>query len=319
MQRSREVRKTRKSTNRSTTDQIQSTKAQYVTNYQSSEAAVKIFLDKLINLSIRQSEINRINNALNNYFFEYIKNQVEPIFEESYINYTRSTKDNTNSKILFWKNPKPTENEWVEIMEPETVREDRFEGAFALLKEIPKTKKSKMDKIKEGTHNENIKEAEKEDDKNFNRNIKSRKTTKRVIEIREEKKIPIQPETSNNAAEKPKNKKIQMIDFPSEDIPGYEEEFNYEIYDPPNIEKLRKEKEHEILKKEREIKLHQELLKMAKKKEEEEKLKQNKKEKPLDTNKFTFDSNGTIIKFKQYKLDNLTKDFTFVKKSIKSE
>ena len=33
-----------------------------------------------------------------------------------------------------------------------------------------------------------------------------------------------------------------MIDFPSEDIPGYDEEFNYEIYDPPNIEKLRKEK-----------------------------------------------------------------------------
>lgn len=321
MQRSKEVRRTRKATNRSTAEQIQSIKAQYVTNYQSSEAAVKIFLDKLINLSIRQSETNRINNELSNYFFQYIKNQVEPIFEESYINYTRSTKDNTNSNILFWKNAKPTENEWVEIMEPETVREDRFEGAFALLKEIPKTKKSKMDKIKEGTQNENIKESEKEEDKdkNFNRMNKSRKTTKRLIEIKEEKKIPTQPETSNNAAAKPKNKKIQMIDFPSEDIPGYEEEYNYEIYDPPNIEKLRKEKEHEILKKEREIKMHQELLRMAKKKEEEEKLKQNKKEKPLDTNKFTFDSNGTIIQFKQYKLDNLTKDFTFVKNSVKSE
>ena len=321
MQRSKEVRRTRKSTNRSIPDQMQNIRSEYVTNYQSAEAAVKIFLDKLINLSIRQSETNRINNELNNYFFDYIRNQVEPIFEESYINYTRSTKDNTNSNILFWKNPKPTENEWVEIMEPETVREDRFEGAFALLKEIPKTKKSKMDKIKEGAQNEKIKEAEKEEDKdkNFNRINKSRKTTKRVIEIKEEKKIPIQPEASKNDDTKPKNKKIQMIDFPSEDIPGYEQEYNYEIYDPPNIEKLRKEKEHEILKKEREIKMHLELLKMAKKKEEEEKLKQNKKEKPLDTNKFTFDSNGTIIQFKQYKLDNLTKDFTFVKNSVKSE
>ena len=318
MQRSKEVRKTRKATHRSTNDRIQNVRAEYVTNYQSSEASVKLFLDKLINLSIRQSEINRINNELKNYFFEYIKNQVEPIFEESYINYTRSTKDNTNSNILFWKNPKPIENEWVEIMEPETVKEDRFEGAFALLKEIPKLKKSKMDKIKEGAQNENIKEAEKEDDKNFNRMNKSRKTT-RIIEIKEEKKIPVQPEVSSSTAIKPKNKKIQMIDFPSEDIPGYDQEFNYEIYDPPNIEKLRKEKEHEILKKEREIKLHQEMLRMAKKKEEEEKLKQNKKEKPLDTNKYTFDSNGTIIQFKQYKLDNLTKDFTFVKNSIKSE
>ena len=277
-------------------------------------------MDKLINLSIRQSEINRINNELNNYFFEYIKNQVEPIFEESYINYTKSTKDNSNSNILFWKTAKPTENEWVEIMEPETVKEDRFEGAFALLKEIPKAKKSKMDKIKEGTQNDNINETEKEENKNFNRTSKSRKTTKRVIEIKEEKKMPVQTEIiSNTTAIKPKNKKIQMIDFPSEDIPGYDQEFNYEIYDPPNIEKLRKEKEHEILKKEREIKMHNDLLKMAKKKEEEEKLKQNKKEKPLDTNKFTFDSNGTIIQFRQYKLDNLTKDFTFVKNSVKSE
>ena len=197
MQRSKEVRKTRKATNRSTAEQIQSVKAEYITNYQSSEAAVKIFLDKLINLSIRQSEINRINNELSNYFFQYIKNQVEPIFEESYINYTRSTKDNTNSNILFWKNPKPTENEWVEIMEPETVREDRFEGAFALLKEIPKTKKSKMDKIKEGAHTENIKETDKEDDKNFNRTNKSRKTTKKVIEIKEDKKIPIEKNTND--------------------------------------------------------------------------------------------------------------------------
>ena len=40
-------------------------------------------------------------------------------------------------------------------------------------------------------------------------------------------------------------------------------------------------------------------------------------QKQLDSNKFTFDSNGKIISFRQYKLDNLTKDFQFIKNTIK--
>jgi hypothetical protein len=111
-----------------------------------------------------------------------------------------------------------------------------------------------------------------------------------------------------------------MFNFPSSDIPGYDEEFNHEAYDPPNIEKLRKEKDQEIKIKEKERKQREEMLKMAKKKEEEEKLKQTKKkDKPIDSRKFTFDSNGMIIKFKQYKLDKLTKDFRIIKNGVKNE
>ena len=41
--------------------------------------------------------------------------------------------------------------------------------------------------------------------------------------------------------------------------------------------------------------------------------------KAIDSNKFTFDSNGKIISFKAYKLDNLSKDFTFIKNNIKEK
>ena len=75
------------------------------------------------------------------------------------------------------------------------------------------------------------------------------KTEKKNNDKEEEKtlnknKIQI-PQTNIN---KP-NKKIQMIDFPSLDIPDIEKEFIHEEYDPPNIDKLRKEIEEEIKKK----------------------------------------------------------------------
>ena len=108
---------------------------------------------------------------------------------------------------------------------------------------------------------------------------------------------------------------MQILNFPSIDIPDIEKEFVHDVYDPPDIDKLRKEREEEIKKKEREAKLRSEEIKIIKKKDNFDKI--NKMQKQLDSNKFTFDSNGKIISFRQYKLDNLTKDFQFIKNTIK--
>ena len=43
-----------------------------------------------------------------------------------------------------------------------------------------------------------------------------------------------------------RRKKHETIKFSSEDIPGIDNEFNYDRYDPPNIEILRKAQEREI-------------------------------------------------------------------------
>ena len=110
-------------------------------------------------------------------------------------------------------------------------------------------------------------------------------------------------------------KKIPMIDFPSEEIPGIDNEFRHEKYDPPNIHILRKDIEEEIKNKEKE--LNNNKIKSVKLKEDLEKLTKNIR--PLDTNKFTFDSNGKIISFKQYKLDSLSKDFTFIRNTIREK
>ena len=326
MQRHTSKRGTRKKTTRIQSRKATSLRAKYITNYQSPEGVVKTILDKIINLSIRQSTINKIDNQLKSYCFKYIQNQIEYLFEEKYINYSRS---NNNTDTLFWKNKIPVENQWIEIKEPETLPSDRFEGAFTRTKELEtKNKTLPIHQIKEGLENDillndtNENEAiEEENEKTENNKqmkkklILPEKTEKKNNDKEEEKtlnknKIQI-PQTNIN---KP-NKKIQMIDFPSLDIPDIEKEFIHEEYDPPNIDKLRKEIEEEIKKKEREKKIQIDALKLAKKKEDSEKI--NKKIKPLDSNKYTFDSNGQIMSFKQYKLDNLTKDFTFIKNSIK--
>ena len=327
MQRHATKRGTRKKTTRVQSRKTTTLRAKYITNYQTPEAVVKTILDKIINLSIRQSTINKINNQLKSYCFEYIQNQIEPLFEEKYINYSRP---NNNTDTLFWKTKIPVENQWVEVKEPETLPSDRFEGAFTRIKELEsKNKKITIVQIKEGLENDillnntNEKEASEEENEKTENNkqikkklILTEKTEKKNNNKEEEEKTlnknKIQIPQTN--IKKP-NKKIQMVNFPSLDIPDIEKEFMHEVYDPPNIDKLRKEREEEIKKKEREKKIQIDALKMAKKKDDSEKI--NKKIKPLDSNKYTFDSNGQIMSFKQYKLDNLTKDFTFIKNSIK--
>ena len=77
--------------------------------------------------------MNKINNQINDYCFNYIQAQIEPLFEENFINYTKLKND---QNILFWKTQKPQENQWIEIFEPNTVESDRFESCGVNVQEI---------------------------------------------------------------------------------------------------------------------------------------------------------------------------------------
>ena len=113
-------------TNAPKTERKNTIKNEYISNYQSSESIVKLLLDKIINISIHQSDMNKINRQINSYCFEYLQNQIDPLCEETFMNYTK-LKNDTNT--LFWKATKPPENQWIEIMEPEPVQNDRYENS----------------------------------------------------------------------------------------------------------------------------------------------------------------------------------------------
>ena len=200
---------------------------------------------------------------------------------------------------------------------------------FTHLKELEsKNKKLKMTKIQEGLENDKLNNNEKDNSsRDDNEKTQKNKQIKKKLILSETpnkeeenntniNKQKVQQNNPNqNQNQNSKSKKIQMINFPAIDIPDIDKEFIHDEFDPPNINKLRREREEEIKRKERERKLLMEEKKMAKKKDDSEKI--NKKVKQLDSNKFTFDSNGKIISFKQYKLENLSKDFNFIKNTIK--
>ena len=317
-------------------------KVPYISSYQVAEGIVKLILDKIINISIHQSDMSRINKEINNYCFEFIQAQIEPLFEESFINYTK-IKDDKNT--LFWKNKKQPENQWIEIFEPQSVENDRFESSQVNIQEIVK-KKETINEIKEGNeHNDITENNERKDSIRKTKRIKEKTLRLNNLKTNVKKEEPIiniennkennkeninnvENKTQKNIIEINKNnnqnnrggkRKVPMIDFPSEDIPGIDNEYKHEKYDPPNIHILRKDIEEEIKNKEKEIKLNNNNNKVKSIKLKEDLDKINKNLKPLDTNKFTFDSNGKIISFKQYKLDNLSKDFTFIRNTIKAK
>ena len=338
MKRNSVAQKTRKRTTIKNTERKATLRKEpHISSFQASEGIIKVILDKIISISIHQSDMNQINKQLNDYCFDYIQAQMEPLLEENFMNYTKLKSDNNT---FFWKNKKQPENQWIEIFEPESVETDRFESSTVKVQEIPK-KKETINEINEGIeHNENG-----ENNENNNNNTKktrmNKEKTMRINIIRpndkkeetiinnennKENNNNIDHKTRNTQNQRPLNlnqnnrggkKKIPIIDFPSEEIPGIDNEFRHEKYDPPNIHILRKDIEEEIKNKEKESKLNSNKIKSVKLKEDLEKLTKNIR--PLDTNKFTFDSNGKIISFKQYKLDSLSKDFTFIRNTIREK
>ena len=113
-----------------------------------------------------------------------------------------------------------------------------------------------------------------------------------------------------------KKKKNIILPIESFDIPNVNEDYFRDEKDVENIRDLRREMNEFIIRREKEIK--QKILEEKLKEKEEKEKDQKKKEKNFDFTKFTFDSEGTILKFKPLKTDHLAKEFTLLKNNIKN-
>ena len=307
---------------------------------QTTEAIIKIIVDKIINLSVKKSYSNKINSELGNYCFNFMKDSISSMFELYYITHTneqiknKSKINNINNKNeLLFKTKHPKNNTWAEISEPVNLGTDRYEGCNINYKELrPHEEEQNVNKQ---TNQNNIKtktSPTKSTFANIHNSYLSKKSSKKIdlIDIKESNKNLLIPNNLNNIKEnnnpndnnnilqnnnniQNKNKKNQIIDFPCEDIPNLNEETSIK-YDLPNVDLLRKEYEKELLKKEEDKK---------KQKREKEKeviqlkfMNDNNNKKIIDSNKLTFDSDGQIISFKQYRTDNL-KDFLIPRNFIR--
>ena len=142
-----------------------------------------------------------------------------------------------------------------------------------------------------------------------------RKPTKNSTSLSPQNELQTNVNNDNKTiTTKSKNIKRQpILAMNPEEIPGIEKEFNFDNYSPPNVDILRRQIEEEKIRKKKEQKFAYIKKSII---NSENKMNENKN-KIIDSNKLTFDSNGKIINFKPIKIENLNKDFTSIKNGIK--
>ena len=254
-------------------------------NFESEFISLSI-VEKIISISLKDFYVKQIYKKVNEHCFNFIKNQINSYIKAANIIRYQFHGINNNKEEFIDKNT------WVEIKEPESVKFDRYDSSY-------------INFIK---HNNIINEKERDKIEEIIPKIKTRDF---YIKFR---KNPLKKILNANNDEI--KKKITILPFKSYDIPNIENEFNTEKYDVENIQQLRMDKMNQIIKKENEKK------KQLKEEELKKKLSLNKQEiqniKPLDSSKYTFDSNGTIFSFKKYKIDNSSKEFYQLENNVKT-
>jgi len=277
------------------------------------EIISKIMLEKIISLTVTNIHSKEIYTNLGNYCFKYIKEMIKPAMKMNFIPY--EIRHNEKEKIFFDRPKCDKHNTWIEIEEPKTPINDRFTCDQIKYSEFTPIEFDIIQSSNVSNSNFlfidkdlNISEI-KDNEKNENelpikkltlRNI-SKKTTeniKRTLSKNVTKKNDIEEEIKEKEKEKPKrdNKgEGPWIDLPSYDLP---EEIYLNKYlkndNNPEIIELRKEMELEIKKREEQKRIEEEL----RRRELNNIIQQKKKIKDFDPKKYTFDSNGKILKLK---------------------
>jgi hypothetical protein len=188
---------------------------------QSNEAIIKTIVDKIINLSVRQSFINSINKRLEDYYFDYAISQVNTLFATNNIYYYDEPEiEQCNNKQLFWNKNYEVCNTWVELTEPNTSKCDRCENAFMnyinytykSTKALPSefaTNNTENDINEKGNNKDNLNDIKMKNIKNFHMNIhgiKSKESNMQILDILEEKSSFSSDEENKEI----KNKKINL-------------------------------------------------------------------------------------------------------------
>ena len=333
--------------------------------FQSNESIVKSILDKIIGISFRKANIKSICTQLDEYYFEYIQNQLNAMFSTNNIFYTDEPENPNINNSFYWKTDYNKCNTWVEITEPSNLRSDRFENAHINYVNIkPNNVSIDSNQDKSPLNKDNIKKENNNITDKKSRNLLKKfslRNNKNDLDILEEKSSlesadeemrthmrnfsiknlnsiaskkssiinnrsqTLDKNSNNNTSQFNTGKRArnEVMEMPSKEIPGIKEEFNFEKYEPANINFLRREREDQIIRKAKENKKSYHNFNSQKNDNNqiESKNDDNGKEirhiKMFDSNKLTFDSNGKIIKFKPNKLDTLSKDFNFIKNSVR--
>ena len=166
--------------------------------FQANEGLVKSIIDKLITIAVRKSYSNYISRRLQNYYFEYLKNQANTLLATSNIYYWDEPElEHSQKRDKFWKVDLEKNNTWVEVSEPNTTKIDRYENAFMNFVGFSPTSEEKIPTVdpfkRQNTFNDIFSEKEgfspygKKISGNIIRHAQTKEINKVVLDILEEK------------------------------------------------------------------------------------------------------------------------------------
>ena len=101
----------------------------HINQYQANESIAKSIVDKIITISVRQSHNKHLNRRYNNYYFEYMQAQLDTLFATNFLYYYDEPETEERNKI-FWNKNLDKKNTWIEIIEPNSSKIDRYENIF---------------------------------------------------------------------------------------------------------------------------------------------------------------------------------------------
>lgn len=251
------------------------------------ETIAHLIVELLISLTVRLSEIRRIENNIGDYCFEFTKRRLRDMNQIEHMDYDYDDVDISPEL-------------WVDVPCPECKQAER--QASSLIK---------IDTLSQGELNKIL------ENKELRHNTSSRTKSIRLTH----RDSTVQTERTEKIGEEDKKTKIKELPIePVYDLHDIQQIILSETESNEVLE-LRKQKEKELeIKRQEEIRLQ----KLRKKKSNVDSNgniidgsnSKKKNLKPFDNKKFTFDPDGNVISFKK-KQPELTTDFTLLNTIIK--
>ena len=289
------------------------------------DSIATILVDKIIANAVINSKINQVYQTMNEHCFNFLTNFMEPYLKSPFIFYENGVEDLDYQKkeIYFCRKPIDRINTWTVLPEPKTIQVDRCANTKTKLVKYKKYTELKDDGLRESSFGEDeIKhlksnvidknKKEKNDIKERERKEKEEKEKKEKEEKRKKQRMNMY--FNDNMPKKKEKEEIlectEVNDLPKE---SYENKYSV-INSNDENNRLRKEKEIEIQKKEE--------MKIIEKERQERANRQSlmrRMEREFDSNRLTFDPNGKVISLRSQNYENFEDGFVMSRQRIKTE
>ena len=276
------------------------------------EAIILTLIDKIIANAIHEIKNKEIYNRINEYCYNFTKNQIDFLLKTKY--FFHDNEEEINKGKIFYNYKQEKFDNWTMIEEPKIPDKDRNNSNMIKIINCKKNdnEKEKLNSLNELIELESINLAKK--------NSSPKKLLKLKKIINKIKMINNLINNNNNNKKKRQKYNNNIIELNYVDL---EKEKYFNIYGEINKEEeyniLRKQMEEDKIKNEKERKKNEEKRLFIEKTLKKLEANKNRRLPNVDGKKITFDSNGKVLSKHIISINKLKKDFIPIKSTLIEE